>query len=218
MKQFKAVIFDMDGLLLDSEKLAFDTFCSACQQLELPDLSEVFNQCIGTNSTKGAQILKEGLKGITDDEEFNSVWNKKYKALTENKSVPLKLGVIEILQHLVHLNIPRAVATSTRTEFAKSKLKHSGIINFFKFIIGGDQVNRSKPDPDIYLKASSELSVSPEDCLAFEDSENGVRSAVSAGMTVIQIPDLVKPNEKLLELNHIVLNNLQDAIHYNFNR
>ena len=88
----------------------------------------------------------------------------------------------------------------------------------FDTIIGGDQVKKSKPHPDIYLKAAEALEVRTNDCLALEDSENGVRSAVAAGMTVVQIPDLVKPSYDLLKLGHIVLNSMQEVLHFEFDK
>jgi beta-phosphoglucomutase-like phosphatase (HAD superfamily) len=90
------------------------------------------------------------------------------------------------------------------------------LLDYFEIVIGGDQVERGKPDPDIYLKAASALSAAPSKCLALEDSTNGVKAAVAAGMTVVQIPDLVQPNEELLQLGHIVLSSLADVPKYNF--
>lgn len=216
MHHFKAAIFDMDGLLLDSERLALEAFLYACNHLQLGDLSELFKRCIGTNSELGETILREGLKGITDFEQFGQIWDTEYKKLTETQPIRLMTGVKELLGHLEQLGIPMAVATSTKTERAKTKLKNSGIIDYFNFIVGGDQVEQSKPAPEIYLKAASEMALQPEDCLAFEDSANGVKSAVAAGMTVVQIPDLIRPDVELLKLGHIVLDSLDDVLEYDF--
>ena len=88
--------------------------------------------------------------------------------------------------------------------------------SYLDIIIGGDQVTKSKPEPDIYLKAASELSADPAKSLAFEDSPNGVKAALAAGMIVVQIPDLILPDDDLLKMGHIVLNNLADVIEYDF--
>lgn len=216
MQNFDAVIFDMDGLLLDTEKLAFRAFQSACSKFDLGDLSNVFLKCIGTNSEMGKSILKDGLKGIVNFEDFSFAWDSEYRKLTDGRQIPLKEGVEELLCHVEKIGKPMAVATSTACERAKAKLRHSGILNFFDHIVGGDQVARSKPDPEIYLKAASALSSDPSKCLALEDSENGVKSAVAAGMTVVQIPDLVVPDEELLGLGHIVLKSLADVMAYEF--
>lgn len=218
MRKFKAVIFDMDGLLLDSEKLALDAFQTTCLSFELGDLTELFKRCIGTNSERGQSILKDGLKGIADYEKFSLVWNTKYKRITDESPIPLKSGVKQLLDYIESIGIPIAVATSTKTDSAKSKLKSSGIIEYFDVIIGGDQVAQSKPEPEIYLKAASTLAKDPSNCLAVEDSANGVKSALEAGMTVVQIPDLVQPDEALLKMGHIVLASLDDVLEYDFGR
>ncbi len=216
MHQFKAAFFDMDGLLLDSESLAFDAFLSTCKIFELGDLSDLFFRLVGTNSTLGDVILEQGLKGVSDFKQFNLKWDSEYKKLTEGKPIPLKAGVAELLHHLESIGTPMAVATSTNTESAKSKLEASGVLSYFEFVVGGDEVENSKPVPDAYLKAASKMFLRPEGCLAFEDSANGVRSAVSAGMNVVQIPDLVQPDSELLKLGHVVLGSLADVLRFDF--
>lgn len=218
MHKFKVAIFDMDGLLLDSERLAYDAFLYTCKSFDLDDMTELFNRCVGTNSKLGEEILSKGLKGIADYKQFGLIWDAEYKKMTEIKPIPLMSGVEELLQHLKFIGTPMVVATSTNTKSAKVKLKKSGILNYFEFVIGGDRVKNSKPSPEIYLKVASELLVKPEDCLVFEDSANGVKSAVSAGMTVIQIPNLVKPDTELLKLGHTVLDSLSDVVDFFFSR
>lgn len=215
MKHFNAVIFDMDGLLLDSETLALSAFEATCARFELGDLSHLFRQLIGTNQTLGRELLREGLAGIMDDEVFSAAWQEAYLKLTA-KPVPLMPGVRAFLQHTTDLAIPMAVATSTATEKAEAKLTNTGIRDYFRFIVGGDQVTQSKPAPDIYLKAASALAVEPHNCLALEDSANGVKAAVAAGMTVVQIPDLVPPDAQLLALGHIVLGSMAEVPEYDF--
>ena len=214
MQKFRAVIFDMDGLLLDSEKLALEAFRATCSKFNLGDLTHVFLRCIGTNTELGNSILKQGLQGVMDHEQFGLEWYDAFTRLTLGKPFPLKEGVENLLAHFQ--SVPMAVATSTKTDRAKVKLSDSGILQYFDMIIGGDQVSSSKPDPEIYRKAASELSVEPSVCLALEDSPNGVKSAVAAGMTVIQVPDLLSPDEELLRLGHIVLNSLTEVAGYDF--
>jgi len=96
---------------------------------------------------------------------------------------------------------------------AQEKLKNSGLLEYFQLVIGGEQVKKGKPNPDIYLHVADRLSVNPQYCLALEDSENGVKSAVSANMRVIQIPDMVQPSDELKQLGHTVLPSLYDVIH-----
>ena len=216
MQQFAAAIFDMDGLLLDSEKLALAAFQSTCSEFNLGDQSELFFRCVGTNAEMGRSILKDGLEDVMDFEMFGRFWNSEYRRISEESPIPLKVGAKNLLLHLESLNIPMAVATSTDAMYANEKLRFSGIRDFFDVVVGGDHVRRSKPDPEIYLKAASLLDSDPFKCLAFEDSANGVKAAVAAGMTVIQVPDLVKPDSALLRLGHIVLESLADVPNLKF--
>ncbi len=205
---FDAVIFDMDGLLLDTERIALSTFVEACNALQVGDQRAVFYRCIGTNSSRGREILREGLAGKTDHDAFATAWSDRYRHATTSQPIPLKGGASHLLARLSARQVPLAVATSTRSEEAREKLARVGIGHYFRAIVGGDQVARSKPHPDIYLHAATVLGVPPRGCLALEDSENGVRSAVAAGMTVIQIPDLVPPSDDLRRLGHHIVERL----------
>jgi len=216
MQNCKAVIFDMDGLLLDSEKIAFDTFTKSLKVFNLEKESLLFYKMIGKDSTSCKNILKEGLSNKINHEEFGKIWSDLYKKETILKPIPVKNGVKSLLNHLKDLKIIMAVATSTDTDLAKEKLKKSGLLEYFTLVIGGDKVNIGKPSPDIYLYVANKLSVNPQHCLALEDSENGVKSAISSGMNVIQIPDIVQPSNELKQLGHIILSSLEDVITYDF--
>lgn len=211
MTQFQAIIFDMDGLLLDTERIALTAFLETCGHLGIPERRDVFTRCIGTNQLSGHEVLRQGLGGEVDHVLFEQVWNSRYDAYTTGCAIALKPGAAELLQYISSLEIPTAVATSTSTARAQEKLRNSGILNRFDVIVGGDQVRNSKPAPDIYLRAAAILKAQARACLALEDSENGVRSAMAAGMTVVQIPDLVPPSDDLLALGHTVLRSLVDV-------
>lgn len=218
MSNFKAAIFDMDGLLLDSEPLAKKAFDTVCEQFGLGDMSDVFMQFVGTNTEKGNAVIKQALIGAIDANEFNATWRGLYGSWVEHQAVPLKAGVKEVLEHFKVHNIPMAVATSSQTAIAEHKLKKSAILDYFEIVIGGDQLTHSKPDPEIFLKAATSLSCEPENCIAFEDSPNGVKSAVAAGMTVVQIPDMIKPDAALLDLGHIVIDEISDVLSFDFQK
>ncbi|OUR73646.1 hypothetical protein A9Q78_02945 [Methylophaga sp. 41_12_T18] len=216
MKNFQAAIFDMDGLLLDSEPLAKKAFDTICEQYGLGDMSDVFMRFVGTNTAKGNAIIKEALNGAVDAELFNATWRGLYGSWVKDDPVPLKQGVKEVLAHLKSHNISMAVATSSKTAIAEHKLRKSAVLDYFEIVIGGDQLTHSKPDPEIFLKAATSLSCEPTRCIAFEDSPNGVKSAVSAGMTVVQVPDLIAPDTELLKLEHIVLDTISDVLEFDF--
>ena len=131
-----------------------------------------------------------------------------------SEPVPLKGGCAELLDFLKTSDIKRAVATSTHTKLAEHKLRLAGIRDAFAFVMGGDRVQRSKPDPEIYRRSAEQLGVPAERCLALEDSENGVRAAVAAGLRVVQVPDLKAPSFELLSLGHTVLASLTAVQQY----
>jgi HAD superfamily hydrolase (TIGR01509 family) len=216
VKRFHAAIFDMDGLLLDTERIALLAFLEACEHFGIGAQPEVFTRCLGTNEALGMAILEAGLEGRVDHLAFRRVWESRYVESITSRPVPLKDGAGELLEHLASLSMPLAVATSSNTPRARQKLRDAGILDRFAAVVGGDQVPRSKPDPDIYLKAAASLGVAPAMCLALEDSENGVRAALSSGMTVIQIPDLVEPAPHVREFGHIILRSLREVADYAF--
>jgi HAD superfamily hydrolase (TIGR01509 family) len=173
-------------------------------------------QCIGANAKKTDEILSDALSHQTEYPSFKAAWRNRYKSIMENQSIPLKPGVIEILKDIKSRRQNIALATSTETPQAQIKLKNAGISKYFDTVIGGDQVSRSKPAPDIFLRAAEEFNVTPQNCLVLEDSENGVNAAIKAGMKVIQIPDLIEPSAAFRQQGHIILKSLLNVINYRF--
>jgi HAD superfamily hydrolase (TIGR01509 family) len=216
LKAFDAVIFDMDGLLLDTERLALSAFLAACEQLGLGERVDVFLDCLGTNEALGLRVIERGFGGQVDHLVFRRVWDREYARVTSAAPVPLKEGAVSLLEEVARLCIPAAVATSTRTGSAREKLTGAGILERFEVVVGGDQVEHGKPSPDLYLLAAARLQARPTSCLALEDSANGVRAALAAGMTVVQIPDLVEPSEDLRALGHTVLRTLGEVARHAF--
>ncbi|MEO1708813.1 MAG: HAD family phosphatase [Pseudomonadota bacterium] len=203
MSRYAAVIFDMDGLLLDTERVVLRGFEAACDELGCVVGFDVFARMIGRNYRSSRPILEEALAGQVAIETFEAVCRRHVQAIFED-GVPVKSGVIDLLARLRKIDMPMAVATSTETARAREKLKKAELLEAFQHVVGGDQVERSKPDPDIYLEAARRLSANPAASVALEDSENGVRAAHAAGMTVIQVPDLIQPSDSLRMLGHTI--------------
>ncbi len=216
MRRFDLVIFDLDGLLIDSERIALEQFLLTAKEFNIELNNKDYLQCIGANAKRVDEILSRALAGQIEYPKFKSAWRARYKSLIEHQPIPLKPGAIEILTDIRSRQQPVCLATSTETVQARVKLNNAGISEYFDSIIGGDRVEHSKPAPDIFLAAATEFNVIPENCLVLEDSENGVRAAISAAMQVIQIPDLVLPSASLRQQGHTILNSLLDVIDYKF--
>ena len=216
MKRFEAIVFDMDGLLLDSERIVLDAFLLVCEHFELGDRTELLKQCIGTNRDYTRARMTEAFGSGVDFNEFQNMWTLKHEEIVGDDAMPLMDGARELLDLIQQLDIPRAVATSTRSAQALDRLEKADLLHYFEFVVGGDQVTNSKPDPEIYLAATQKLGCNPTSCLAFEDSENGVRAALGAGLRVIQVPDLVAPSANVRALGHTILESLRDVPGYHF--
>ena len=208
-----ALVFDMDGLLLDTERIARDAFEEACRDAgwPSPDLA-IYARCIGSTGQDEGAILCAGYGPGFPWEAVRDGWRRRYHDHVEHRAAPVKPGAVELLSYCLDSGIPCALATSTRSELAETKLALAGLDACFAVRVTGDMVRRGKPDPEPYLSAAERLGTRPERCWAFEDSANGVRSACAAGFEVFQVPDLVEPSPELRRLGHTVLDSLYDAI------
>ena len=211
---YQAAIFDMDGLLLDTERVCQQAFKGACEFLSLPFREDVYLSIIGCNAQGIENILTAGYGHLIAYEPLRREWMSRYNPIVNTQAIPVKKGVLELLTWLKAHNIPIAVATSTHRELAINKLKLAGLYDFFEHLSTGCEVQHGKPHPEIFLLAAQRLKVLPELCLAFEDSNNGVRSAVAAKMQVFQIPDLVSPCDEVRALGHEINNSLLEVKQY----
>ena len=202
----------MDGLLIDSEFLSLQTFNETISAYGLPDHSELFNKVIGKNEASLVATITNALAKSIDVSAFRKDWADRYLAIVMNDPVPLKPGAIELLHWLNAQNIKTAVATSSKTSLAKVKLTNAGLLKYFQYVIGGDQVRQGKPDPEIYLKAASAVSANRLETWVMEDSEFGVRAGLAAKFNVIQVPDLLEPTPELLSLGHRVCTDLGEVL------
>jgi HAD superfamily hydrolase (TIGR01509 family) len=209
---YQAAIFDMDGLLLDTERVCKGVFEEACIALSIPFLEDVYLDIIGRNAQGIEQVLRAGYNDDLDYPALHHAWKTRYNAVVMHQAIPVKEGVIELLTWLKDNKVPTAVATSTQNDVAKIKLKFAGLDHYFDNLTTGCEVKKGKPDPEIYLLAADRLNIKPEYCLAFEDSNNGVLAAVNANMQTFQIPDLVQPSAEILTLGHTVNRSLSNVL------
>lgn len=209
---FQAAIFDMDGLLLDTERVCIEIFEQACQAVGVPFLRDLYLSVIGRNAAGIEATLRAGYGPDLDYMQLHNEWRTRYNAVVKHQAIPVKQGVIELLEWLKTEHIPTAVATSTQRDVASIKLRLSGLDRYFDAVATGCEVSQGKPHPEIYLLAASRLDVAPAQCLAFEDSNNGVRSAVAAKMIAYQIPDLVMPSDDVVALGHRIRPTLSDVL------
>ena len=210
----KAVVFDMDGVLFDTERVGRQSWAAAAAKFGYSDMEEVYPLCIGRNETDTAGILRDRYGEAFPLEEFRRETAVIFWQYLEENGHPHKPGVREILTYLKEKGIPIAIASSTRQEVVERHLKRAGIFEEFDRIIGGDRIVHSKPEPDIYLLACRELGVTPEEAFAIEDSYNGIRSAYRAGMRPIMVPDLLPPTDEMRKLSEVILQDLCQVIGY----
>lgn len=199
---YQAAIFDMDGLLLDTERVCMQAFEQACVQLSLPFVKSAYLKIIGRNAKGIEEAIMSHYAQYIEYAPLRKAWMDGYWPIVENQAIPVKSGVIDLLEWFKAHNIPVAVATSTHNKLAATKLRLAKIDHYFEHISSGCEVTHGKPHPEIFLLAAKRLNIPAEQCLAFEDSSNGVLSALAAKMQVYQVPDLVIPDQEVIALGH----------------
>lgn len=207
-KGIGAVVFDMDGVIFDSERLILVCWEKVGQKHGLVGIKEAALDCIGTNAVKTKEIMKEHYGEAFPYEAYSKEASVMFHEVVNRDGLPVKKGVRELMEYLKAQSIPMALASSTRLQVVTQELQQAGLYEYFRAVVGGDQLKRSKPAPDIYLAACEKLGVEPADAYAIEDSYNGIRASHSAGMRPIMVPDLLPATEEMYEKSIAVLDNL----------
>ena len=198
-----AVIFDMDGVLFDTERMYMECWREAAEPRGLKNVDEISKACIG-RTLQGTKEVFEAAKaeqGIdVSFEELHEDCSRRFQKKEEREGLPEKPGVHEILEYLKENEVPVALASSTRKAAVMEHLNRAGITGYFQKIVCGDMVAHGKPAPDMYVKACEERGVKPEQAMAVEDSFNGIRSAHAAGLFTVMVPDQLPPTEEILTI------------------
>lgn len=210
----KAVVFDMDGILFDTEIVCMKSWMAIAEKWGLPVMEEIFPKCIGLNANDSRRIVLEAYGEDFNYPVFREETARWFRNYIQQNGLPIKPGVHEILDWLKTSGYKVGLASSTRRESVCSHIEQAGIGDCFGTVITGDMVEHSKPRPDIYLRACRELGVTPQEAYAIEDSPNGIRSAHAAGMRPIMVPDMLPPDEEMYRLSFRIQKNLLEVLEY----
>lgn len=197
-RKIKAVIFDQDGVMFDTERMSAEAWEKAGNDLGVV-LEESFLSTIRGMNYQDATVRfekwSEG-RGI-DCEDLRSRKKEYFTRMRKELPLPVKPGLHELLAYLKEQGYKIALATGSAKEYSLGNLREAGVEAYFDHVISGDMVEHAKPSPDIFLKSAQVLGEQPEHCLVLEDSLNGVEAGISGGFITVMVPDMTQPDEKL---------------------
>ncbi len=209
-----SVILDMDGTIFDTERLVLDCWERVGDKHGIRDIREVFMRCIGTNKVRTQEIVYEHYGKDFPFEKFSEESSVLFHEITEKAGIPVKKGAEELLEYLSKNRVSLGLASSTRLAAVTQELQTAGLYDYFQVVVGGDLLKNSKPAPDIYLMACERMGILPENTYAVEDSYNGIRSAHSAGLRPVMVPDLTPATEEMRSLSVAVFEDLLQVKEY----
>jgi beta-phosphoglucomutase-like phosphatase (HAD superfamily) len=228
----KTVIFDMDGVLFDSESLDKKVWIDLAEQYGVTDILEAFAECIGTPDSniisvldryielsKEQGTLKEthvtdivtGERLLLNGAEFRRQSLVVFDKFVEEQGMPLKYYASECLADLKNKGYKLGLASSTPIDRVRPQLTGTGLIGYFDDIIGGGMFKKGKPDPEIFLMSCERLGGKPQESIVIEDSYNGIRAAYSAGMRSVMVPDIIMPDDEMRAKAWKILHDLKQV-------
>lgn len=207
----KNVIFDMDGIIFDTERLMLSCWKSVCPNYGITDIEVIYPSCIGADDRRTLEIFDNYYGGKYPLTKIRQEVIQLMRTEVDLNGPPMKPYVNDLLSYLKGNRFQIALASSTESQQVVRELTQAGIISYFNAVIGGDMVSRGKPAPDIFLYACRKLSCDPADAFVIEDSENGIRAAFSAGAAPIMVPDIIKPSAEVLNMCRHVFRNLGEV-------
>ncbi len=200
LSELDAVVFDMDGVIFDTETMALRSWQLVADAHGLGDITETAMKCVGRSTVDTIKIFEQA---YGDKVDMNIVHNEcvdTMKHLIETEGIPVKKGARELLEHLKQNGAKVALASSTTYDTVVKELEDADLLKYFSVIVGGNMIKHSKPEPEIYLLACEKLGVEPKSCAAVEDSRNGIISASRAGMMPFLVPDIIEPDDEMISL------------------
>ena len=209
INNIKSIIFDMDGVIFDTELVYLEIWSKVFEKYGYKLQKEVYAEVLGTGREN---VKKVFLHNYGNELPIDKMYREKDEDLEKavDKGIPLKQGAYEILSYLKNNNYKIALATSASKERALKQLRYADIEKFFDVIVSRDDVKETKPNPDIFLKAAKKLNVNPNECIVIEDSSAGIKAAFNAGMAGIHVVDLKEPDNEIIRNCYKSFNNLND--------
>jgi len=190
----------MDGVLINTEALLLKIWKEVAKENDIKDIESTLKLCIGITNNETEAVFARIYGKDFPYQKYKAAASEMYCAQIQKDGLPVKPGVYELFGFLKENGWQIGLASSTREAVVRSEMESIGLLDYFHVVVCGDMVPRSKPNPDIYLKACELLNVSPGCCYAVEDSPNGIRAASEAGMKSIMVPDLIEPDLELQKL------------------
>ena len=207
-KPYEAVIFDMDGVIFDSERATFLCWQELANKYNICDIEKNYRACIGVTYARTREIMMEAYGPDFPYEQYAREASEMFHSRYDGGRLLMKRGVVELLEFLKANGTKIALASSTRRATVEMQLEAAGVLKYFDVVICGDMVERSKPAPDIFLKACESLGVEPELAFGIEDSYNGIRACHAGNLRPIMVPDMLEADEEMHGLAEVVLENL----------
>lgn len=194
ISRFKGVLFDMDGLMLNSEVIYHAAWQQTIEQLGYRLEPQLYIDLVGRSNAESERLMRQIFGPAFPLETFAQQWSQRWQEQVQAQGIPLQPGLLELLDFLESQAIPKAVGTSSNREEAELSLKSTELWPRFQAVVTVDDVTAGKPAPDIFLRAAQKLGYDPAECLVLEDSNAGVQAATAAGSAVVMVPDLQVPS------------------------
>lgn len=208
---YKAVIFDMDGVLFDSERLLLEEWKKTGLRYGLRDVEAVCFRCIGTTAEKTREIFTESYGEDFPYDICRETVFSKFRQKSMAGELPVKKGAEKLLKYLKEKDVRVGLATSSAESIVAAELEATDLRKYFDDVLCGNMVARSKPEPDIFLESCRRLQAEPKETMVIEDSYNGIRAAHRAGTVPVMVPDLLAPDEEMKQLAYRIFRDLSEV-------